>query len=153
MKNQDYLLVLAAILVLACALTVSAVGLPPRPPTDLCGGCISDGNERAALLGSPEEAMKIYRRYSSQSEKPERLRWARIAAENGSRAGHYEYGYMLSREFDQASKLRAVFHLRIAAKDGDEEAQHLLDVLEPALGTGQRTPQSSPALAPHAQAD
>jgi TPR repeat protein len=82
--------------------------------------------------------MKVYGRYGSASEKQEMLRWARIAAENGSPQGHYEYGQMLSRESDDQSKLRAIFHLRIAADAGSDNARMLLENLEQSLGVEKR---------------
>ena len=83
-----------------------------------------------ALTGSGEAAERIANFYLlAKSDRDTALYWATIAAENGNVVGEYNTGFLLKDKLDRKQRIRALFWLQKAAKDGSRPAQQLLESL------------------------
>ena len=85
--------------------------------------------EDSALRGDATSAFKLYRYDYFRGRTQDALFWARISAENNHPAGAYSYGFLLAKQEDFHSKLRAEFWLKKASEDGDELARKELERL------------------------
>lgn len=84
--------------------------------------------KRAAMLGSPQAAYRMYQHYSSLTSEPkEGLFWAIIAAQNGHPNAPLAVGKLMLKSSNQRDHVRAQFWLRKAAATGDNEAAKLLE--------------------------
>ncbi len=84
--------------------------------------------KRAAMLGSPEAAYRLYQHYSSHEKKQKQgLFWATIAAQNGHPEAPFIVGSLMLKSSDRENQERAIFWLRKAANAGNKEASKMLD--------------------------
>jgi TPR repeat protein len=90
-----------------------------------------------AIDGSPDAAIQVERHVAMiQGPSKEALKWALIAAENGSVDGEYTVGFILRYDPDADSRRRALFWLRRASTHGLQAAKNLLLEIERKKGSG-----------------
>jgi TPR repeat protein len=80
-----------------------------------------------AMKGSPSAARMLARHYMKLPDGENTFEfWSRIAAENGSAAGQWNYAVSLEKEKDSLSRIRARFWIERAAAQGDAMARNRL---------------------------
>jgi TPR repeat protein len=84
--------------------------------------------KRAAMLGSPGAAYRLYQYYSSSDKKQKGvLFWATIAAQNDHPEAPFIVGSLMLESSDRKDKERAIFWLSKAARTGNKEAGKMLN--------------------------
>lgn len=86
--------------------------------------------EENALKGDASLAHRIFKFEYARGNIKEALHWAQISAENGSSQGAYSYGFLLMKQPDKESKLRAEFWLEKSSKEGNNLATDALAELK-----------------------
>ena len=77
-----------------------------------------------ALRGGKKEAYKLYEYYwDYKHDKQEAVYWLRIGAQNKNEQCQYEYGKYLLAKANENDKIRGLFWIKKAAKNGYEEAE------------------------------
>lgn len=90
-----------------------------------------EGLESEAYLGSSGAADKLVKYYDGiKLDHKNAMNWSRIAAENGGKINHYNYGAILTRSQNPNDIKRARFWLNLAKQEGEPSAGEYLKLLD-----------------------
>src|SRR5690606_22993102 len=103
------------------------------PAAQAASSCDSSCLKRKALLGDGDAAMQLANA-EIKTNRANMIYWYRVAAENGSGTGQYNYGtFLVSDSKGQADCIRALFWFKKAAATGNTYAMDYIGPLEAGL--------------------
>ena len=112
--------------IFACLMVLSSVTQAAAPCDFAC-------LKRKALLGDGDAAMQLANS-EIKTNRANMIYWYRVAAENGSNVGQYNYGtFLVSDSKDRADCIRALFWFKKAAAAGNKYAADYISPLNSGL--------------------